>query len=334
MSIKNIFANGILVDICICAWTAEKQLTAEDLGINPEKLPRSFKLGKKALIPPQIIAKFKHMDYVGRHLLNTLSFPFPFGNARFLPKKLFTKFNDEFDQLKLEWDAAVVDLVQNYATYKRDMQADFISAAKEAYERIQKIQGACSIPQDEFINQFLSRVEKLYPRPDTIFNRFDISFSVYQMEIPDLTEATISDIAEENDKIRLLQETFQKKMIKEMESYAEKLVKENRDRVTVALECLKEALDGKKKYTDKTAHVIENMVNDFLNLDIVDDTRLKKALIAFKAKWIDGNTSAIIRNKTALQKEMLNELTIISNIIMDAAEIKALADGYREKIKI
>ena len=334
MSIKNIFANGILVDICICAWTAEKQLTPEDLGIDASKLPKSFKLGKKALIPPSIIAKFKHMDYEGRSLLNGLSFPFPFGNARFLPKKLFTKFNDAFEQLKLKWDAAVTDLVMNYATYKRDMQADFISAAKEAYERINKIQGACALSQEEFINQFLSRVEKLYPRPDTIFNRFDISFSVYQMEIPDLTEATISDIAEENDKIRLLTETFQKKMVREMENYAEKLVKDNRDRVSVVLESLKENLTGKKKYSEKTANMVENMINDFLNLDIIDDARLKTSLVDFKAKYINGTTSKIIRNNTKVQKEMLDALTAISNIIMDAAEIKALADGYRSKINI
>jgi hypothetical protein len=156
------------------------------------------------------------------------------------------------------------------------------------------------------------------------------------MEIPDLTEATISDIAEENDKIRLLQETFQKKMRREMENYAEKLVKDNRDRVTAALDTLKDNFTGKKKYcwTDKNAKVVENMVNDFLNLDIIDDARLKKALVDFKAKYIDGTTSAMIRNSTKIQKEMVDALTAISTIILDAAEIKALSDAYRQKVNI
>ena len=333
-SIKNIFANGILVDICICMWTAEKQLTAEDLGIDPEKLPRSFKLGKKALIPPEIIAKFKHMDHLGRKILNTLSFPFPFGNARFLPKKLFTKFSDDFDQLKLEWDACVVDLVQNYNQYKRDMQADFISAAKEAYERIQKIQGACDKPEADFINEFLARIEKQYPAPDTIFSKFNISFDVYQMEIPDLTEATINDVAEENEKLQLLQQAYQKKMLKEMEAYAEKLVKENRDRANLVLESLKDNLTGKKKYSEKTANAVETMINDFLALDIVDDARLKTALVNFKAKYINGTTSKTIRESSQMKKEMLDELNSISTIVLDAAEMKALANSYREKGKI
>jgi hypothetical protein len=112
------------------------------------------------------------------------------------------------------------------------------------------------------------------------------------------------------------------------------LVKENRDRATVVLESLKDNLTGKKKYSEKTANAVENMINDFLNLDIIDDARLKTALTDFKAKYINGTTSAIIRNSTKIQKEMLDALTVISNIIMDAAEIKALGDAYRTKIKI
>jgi hypothetical protein len=62
MSIKNIFTNGILVDVNISGWTGEKQLTAEDLGIEKNKIPASFKLGKKALVPRVVLDKFTPYD--------------------------------------------------------------------------------------------------------------------------------------------------------------------------------------------------------------------------------------------------------------------------------
>src|SRR5512136_339860 len=102
MSIKNIFANGVLVDINIRAWTGEKQLTADDLGINPDSLPSSFKLGRKCLIPPRIIEKFKNLDYRSRKELIRKSFEFPFGNARFLPKKSFEEFYADYQVLETE----------------------------------------------------------------------------------------------------------------------------------------------------------------------------------------------------------------------------------------
>jgi predicted PolB exonuclease-like 3'-5' exonuclease len=334
MSVKNIFANGILVDLKICKWTAEKQLTAEDLGIDPKKLPNSFTLGKKFLIPKVVMYKFHNRDSATRRMLETKSYPFAFGEARFLPKRLFTEFSDEFDQIKLAWDADVVDLIQNFPTYKRDMQTQFIQAAKEAYERIQKIQGACDKTEDVFINEFLERIEKQYPAPSTLLEKFDMSFAIYQMEIPDLTEATINDVAEENEKLRLLQDAYQKKFTKALESYAEKMLKDNRDRVTVVLDSLKETLSGKRKYSEKTANFVNNMITDFIKLDIVDDVPLKAALQDFKAKYIDGTTSKMIRNDPKIQKEMLDQLTSITGTIMNAAELRALADSYRQKVKI
>ena len=226
MSVKNIFTNAVLVDVNISAWTAEKQLTAEDLGINPEKLPKSFKLGKKSLIPTAIIATFKHLDYEARHLLKVMSYEFGFGQARLLPKKLAVDFDTQFNAIKAKYDAAAVDLVQNYNTYKMDMRKDFVDAAKEAYERINKIQGVSTMTEEEFINGFLERISKQYPTSDSIFNRFDMDYAVCQTELPDLTEATIDDVAEEDEKRKMLQDAFQKKYTRSLESLPEKMIKE------------------------------------------------------------------------------------------------------------
>lgn len=333
-SIKNIFANGTLVDVDIHKWTGEKQLTAEDLGLDPEKLPKSFTLGKKSLIPPTVIAQFRNRENKARRLLDTMSFPFSFGFARFTPKRVLPKFDEEFQKIKQSWDVLVVDLIQNFLNYKLDMRKDFIAAAKEARERLIKM-GAIEVKaEDEFVNDFLARIEAEYPEPHTLFSKFDMNYDIYQMELPDLTEATINDVADEDTKVRLIQQAAQAKIRKSMEEYAEKLVKENRSRVHKVIQTLKDNLTKGKKYTTASASAVEEMISNFLTLDIVDDANLKRVLNEFKAKYIDGQTAEKIRESKDLQKAMLDDLIVISNIIMDAAQVKALAESYKQKINV
>lgn len=356
MSIKNIFANGVLVDVNIRAWTGEKMLTAEDMGIDPDSIPESFKLGRKSLIPPRIIAKIKNMDYLARKALNAKSFEFPFGNARFLPKKTFEEFNNEYEVLKASYDALVNDLITNFDTYKREMRTDFITAAKEAYQRLTKLHGIedqilClprivkgpdgkdttvmqEITLDNYINEFLERIEKSYPKVEAIKGRFSMEFVAFQMELPDLIEATIDDVAEENQKINLLQNAFQMKMRKEMESYAEKIVKENRDRVSEIVTAMTEKLSNGKRFTETTYQMILNAINNFKSMNIVNDERLEKALDDFKNKYLVTNDSKTIRENMTIQKNMLSDFILIGTIINDAAEIQALADGYKAKINL
>jgi hypothetical protein len=356
MSIRNIFANGVLIDVNISAWTGEKQLTAEDLGIDSDKLPDSFKLGKKSLVPPRIIEKFRHIDYLARKALISKSFNFPFGSARFLPKKIFDEFNNEFETLKNNYYALVNDLTSNYDAYKREMRTEFISAAKEAYERLTKLNGledqvlciprtvkgpdgkdttvSVEITTDQYINEFLDRIEKDYPKVEHLAKRFSMDFVAFQMELPDLTEATIDDVAEENTKINLLQDAFQKKMRKEMEAYAENLVKENRDRANTVIQTLTNNLKKKSRFTETTYNMILNMINSFKMMNIVQDNNLEASLETFKVKYLDGNTSKQIRESDKIQANMLQDLIALNTIIQDAAEIQALAESYKAKIKL
>jgi archaellum component FlaC len=236
------------------------------------------------------------------------------------------------------------------------MRTEFISAAKEAYERLTKLnniedQILCipriekdangkdvtvmkEVTQDQYINEFLERIERCYPKVESLSRRFSMDFVAFQMELPDLTEATIDDVAEEHEKINLLQEAFQKKMRKEMESYAENIVRENRDRANDIIQTMTANIKNKKRFTETTYNMVLNMINTFISLNITDDIKLEQALMNFKIKYLDGFSSKQIRESTTMQIDMLKDLTQINTIIQDASEIQALAESYRTKIKM
>jgi hypothetical protein len=342
MSISNIFANGVLIDVNISGWTGEKQLTAEDLGIDKDKIPASFKLGKKALVPRTILDKFAHLDYMARRLLMTKSFTFPFGSARFLPKKAFDEFNTEFTVLQTNYQACVDDLINNYVNYKLSMREEFLIAAKEAYQRITKINGVelivtddgAQMTEDQFINAFLERIEKVYPKPETLRRKFGMDYAAFQMELPDLTEATIDDVAEENEKRNLLTEAFQKKMAKQMVAYAETLVKEPRERTNAVIEKIIDNLKNGKRFDVRTVDMISNMIKEFKTLNIVGDFNLESTLTWFKETYLDKYTPKQIKESDQIKADMLRDILGIQVMINDASQIQALAEAYRSKINL
>lgn len=342
MSISSIFTNGVLIDLTICAWTGEKQLTAEDLGLDKKSIPASFKLGKKSLISPKVMQKFGHSDYLVRSLLTSKSFVFPFGSARFLPKKSFDEFNTEFLRLQADYNGFREDLINNYERYKREMRTEFITAAKEAYERITKIHGVETLLNsdgsdksiDVFVNEFLERIERNYPNPETLRKKFSMEFSAFQMELPDLTEASIDDVAEEKEKITLLNDAYQKKMSKQMSAFAENLVKEPRERTNAIIDRIIDNLRNGKRFDVRTVDMMYSMVKDFASLNIIGDFKLETTLNWFKETYLDKYSAKQIKESDTIKNDMLRDIQGIKTMLNDANEIQALADAYRSKINL
>lgn len=346
MSIRNIFTQGYLVDVNVKAWTGEKQLTAQDLGLPSDKLPKAFKLGKKALIPPSIISKFKHLDYEARKLLIERSFPFPFGGARFVPKKALVEFSEDFNKIKREYKNEATNLIQNYEKYKLEMRSQFLAAAKIAYERLSKLpsyegllkkneKGKVTdeeMTEDDFINMFLERIDKSYPDTEKIKERFQMEFIPYQMELPDLTQATIDDVVEEKHKMNIIIQGYKNKITKELESYANKIIQDNRNRVQIVISDVSDILKNGKRFTESSVRRIHNTIENFKRLNVTNDRELQEALIKFRTNYLDPNSAKDIRNSNTIQTNMLNDLKAIETIISNTEKINALAQVYKEKL--
>ena len=244
---------------------------------------------------------------------------------------------------QLTQDRSTMSLVNaNYETYKLAMRNEFLTAAKEAYQRITKINGVEMITmddgtektEDQFINEFLERINKVYPKPDTLRAKFSMSYVPFQMELPDLTEATIDDVAEENEKRTLLTQAYEKKMRKSMEAYAEDLVKQNRDRSNEVITKIIDNLKNGKRFDVRTVEMIANMIKDFSTLNIVGDFNLENTLKWFKESYLDKYNAKQIKESDQIKADMLRDITGIQAMINNAEDIQALATSYRTKIKI
>ena len=287
----------------------------------------------KLRFPPDRIAKFKVVEYRARRLLIDLSFDYKIGqHCRFLPKRNIVDFDTKFQVIKDDYEKLVEDLITNFDMYKFAQRSDFIEGAKSAYDRLKAI-GGFDILEDEYVNNFIARIEELYPKKEEIRSKYSMSYAFWQMELPDLAEASIDDVTEEGQKIKLLQEAYQKKMLKQLDEYAEALVRDNREQAKAVLDNLIKKFKDGKKFTEASKDSVTDMITKFQKLNVTEDKAVEAALLNFKSVYLDQYTAKQIQLSKGIQNSMVVDLRQLITIVEDAEQIKALAEAYKSQIK-
>jgi len=333
MELSRLFSDGSLVDIDISMWTGEKRLQPEDLGIPKESVPKTFTLGSKKLLPKEVRSKFKNLDYEARKLLDSKSVSFPFGGARFVPKKALVEFVQEMDKLQQKFQKIVDDLIINYNKYKLDIRAEYVAAAHKAYDRLSQLKGFDKT-RDEYINEFLARVDTFYPNVDKIRDKYSMDYHVFQVALPDITQATYEDIVSEQKKIDMMEKAFTSKINRKIEEFAQNMIEEIRTKAELVLAKVNDNMARGGRVSEATLRMLRNMISNYQSLNVIGDTVFENALLEFKKKYLDAYDAESIRNSENIYKEMYQEIQKLTKLACDQSTIKALLDGYRNKVSV
>jgi hypothetical protein len=333
MAFENIFTHGNLVDVNVGMWTAERKLQPEDLGLEGENISEVFSLGHKKLMPTEVIAKFRHMDYQARNTLERFSFSFEFGSARFVPKKRFMEFAAEIDKVIADFQKVADEFTANYDRYRLEMRQQFVQAGYEAYDRLRALNGFRK-NKDCFINEFIERVDKYYPPASDIRNRFHMEYTVFQVALPDLSQASYADLAEEGEKIKLMQAAYQKSLSRKVESFVDRIATEQRAKAQEVLQHLSDHMKANRKVSESSLAMIRNMIEEYEKMDIIGDTGFLGMLKKFKERMIDRYSAQDVRENKYLARNIMDELALLMSAAADKAVIQELTKNYRERISL
>ena len=332
--ISKIFTHGNLVDINVSMITFQKMLTPEDLGLTGTEISSAFSLGKKTLIPAQVIAELRALENRARQVLINHSFAFSFGCSRFVPKKTFTDFATVIDKVILAFDMKADDLTKNYSKYRLEMRTEFIEAAKEAYVRAKSLSVGFDKEEDAFINEFIQRIEESYPKADEIRGKFHIEYSVFQVALPDISQASYEDLLDEQGKVRLMQDAYQKSLYNKVNKFVESCTDELRGKATAVLTRFSEALADEKRINEASLTSIRNMIEEYERMNFVGDTAFLEHLKAFRVKCIDSFTAVAIRGDKVVRSMIQKELAMVLKYATDKSAIDQLVQRYRSNIGI
>jgi len=322
MDTIQIFNDGILMDVHVRFWSAAKALNPEDLGLKPEEVAEAYHLGKKMLIPEEVIREFKHIEGQARHLVDENSFLFAIGNARFVPKGLYKKTVDKLSEYRTKYLSLVDDLVTKYEEYREKMLPIYREAAEAAFIRQTPTEMVFGPDYDreaektKFVENFLARIASYYPSAEAIRKRFDLYWDAYQVTIPDHT----------------LSDEYQSQMQGKVTSFVNEVVKVLRTQTLEVCERVRQNLKDGKSFRGQTLSSLSEFIDKFKGLNFVGDKEMELKLEALKKEVLEIYPTNQINETPELKEELGRRLNEIVEMAGDLNDASAVVTSYKRKI--
>lgn len=332
-SLEKVFGKGCLLDLNVRQWTAEKQLQPEDLGLRKQEVPESYRLGRKKLIPTEAIRQMHHWEYLARKVVSDHSFPFPFGEARFVSRTELDDCIKELDDVISNFDASADELVRKYSEHKIAMRAEFTKAAQDAYRRRATLCGGLSQPEDEYVNEFLERVDRAYPNEGQLRSKYSMTYVVFQVSLPDITRATYEDIARDGERIRVLREAFQMSVEQRVRQFVEDTVGSLRQQARKDLDRAASTLRNGRP-SSATFKIIRKMIERYERMDMFGDDEFKRHLREFKTRVLNRYDAEQVREDDELRSKILQDVEALSSVAINSASISQLVERCKDQVSV
>jgi len=333
----DIFKDGILINITVNYWSGAKILSPEDLGLKKENVSDAFKLGNKALVPREIIRKFRALEARARNIVDTNSFKFPIGNARFIPKKKFPKILKKLEKIKFEYIQLTEQLVINYDKYRKEMQPIYRDAAEKAFYtslpnsiefNIEKMEQE----KEHFVNNFLMRVATFYPSANTLRDRFSLGWDVYEIALPRMKKSDSTEIVNGQIKEDIAEEEYRAQTHEKIGKFLDEVVSVLRqETVEICTHIVKNIHSG-KVITGATIKSLKNFVENFKELNFVGDIKIEEELNNLQRNFLDNYSSEQITKQIDLQSELKRRLGKLAKIAKETTDINSVTGQYKRKI--
>lgn len=210
---------GLLVDLHIGRWRGETRMTLEDLGLDgldrPDylhNLAQLTVLGRKFLLPKEVLHQAKGAEERGRRLVERYSFHLKLG--RFMPFTSYQAWKAENDQARAAYFQHRDQLQENYATYHQQVLDAYRRIAAENYALMAQRQIPLEISQQAFVDRYVERLRQAIPDQEFIYNSFCWEVSLDFVPLPATLEADLLRREEVSRQRRLSRE--QEKLMQQM----------------------------------------------------------------------------------------------------------------------
>ena len=280
---SNLFAFGCLIKTRITQCRFQTRINPEDIGIEDidGEFAKAIYPGHKKLLPDKFLKPISSVIYKIKKLLddNSLDFPLLEG-ARFIPKKAKEEVKGMLREYKVQFDAAVEDLIQSYEQAKRE-QLPNIRKALEKYTENKENSA-------EIVNQAMVRIEGSYPTPDYIRAKYNVTWRPMDISVP-RDEETAEALEQQSQDVK-----------EAVTGMVDGLRKELLEKITSVI------ASAKKNETiqAKTLESVETLCNRVENMNILNDIYIKSAIKQLRIIIRMEDTEQISNNMVSLKETL------------------------------
>ena len=337
-NVQGIYRDGILLDLGISFWSCSKMLINDDFGMDKSKISVNYKLGKKLLIPEEIIREFRLIESRARRLVEENSFQFPIGNARFIPKKKFAKILDQLKIYQAEYNALTEKLIENYDKYRSEMipiyrQAAEVAFLNQAPTGIQEFSiEAHELEKTRYVEEFLNRIASYYPPAESLRSRFSLTWDVYEIALPRMRKGDAEDMVDHENKRQIADEEYRVQTHAKIGAFIDDVVKTLRSETVELCNRVVSNITEGKVVKGRTLNSIRDFIDKFSELNFVGDVRIEEELAGLRKEFLDTHTPEQITEEMDLQDELKRRLNTLAEAATNMTDINTVTGEYRRKI--
>lgn len=334
----NIFKDGALVEVHVSFWSGAKSLRPEDLGLKPEDVTDAYHLGRKMLIPADVVRKFRRIEGSARRLVANGSFRFPIGNAQFVPRKKFEKILKDLKVSQQEYMAMVEDLIEKYDSYRTEMLEVYQKAAEKAY--MNQLPDSSTFGPDydpekeraQYTDTFLSRIKSYYPPAQSLRARFSLEWDVFEVAVPRMKKTTGEGIVEDDTKQSIAEQEYRKEIQTKISSFMDDVVGTLRQETIEMCSRVAQSVKEGKVIHGKTLNSLKEFVDRFSDLNFVGDTQIEEQLQALRKDYLEVYPPSQINKDEDIKAELGRRLKSLSDAAANMTDVNSVTGQYKRKI--
>jgi Holliday junction resolvase len=322
----NIYKSGVVADLTIHQWGARAKLNPEDLGMG--SVPELIKLGHKDLMRKEHLERMTYILKKAERFLNSKSFVFPFGSARFIPSaniEEVTAFMMESDK---EFKEALEEFLNDYDVKRVEMLEEyrivFHDILRQGKEPIKTLEAKANMGKE--INRLISRLESKYPSKEALREKFNnIDFTMFNISLPDFVE---TDGGEAIEKANLNME-YRKKASAKIDTFLESVIASLKEMVLDTTKHMKARLEAGNLNQHQIKHFVK-FANEFKKQDFIG-MDLDKVLESFKEKLSNAEKSDL--TDAEFNAKLKEDLKGLEEQVINSDKSKIL-DRYLRRIEV
>lgn len=331
----NVFKSGWLLDLDVRFWSGAINLTEEDLGLT--NVAEAFKLGKKYLIPEEVVKEYRKIEGESRYIVESNSFQFPIGNAHFITKKRFETVVKKLKDCQLRYNAVVQKLIANYDSYRTKMRPEYVKAAEDAFIRSTPDTMTFGPDYDReaekkaYVEKFMARIDACYPAVHTFPSRFSLTWDVYEIALPRLHKAEDQDLIDKEKATESAQHEYEVQINAKINGFVNEVVTVLRKETTDVCSRIIGNIKEGKVVSTKTINGLQAFIEKFKDLNFVGDTQVEAQLAALNKELLNAYPASQFKEDKSLQEELKRKLNEISDTV-NKTDINSVTGEYKRKV--
>ena len=264
--------NGVIVNIMMGRWRAQKKLTLEDLGIRPDNeeeekaLKEAFALGHKMLAPDEWIKQGNALEQRARSALQDYSFRINLSpgktssdtsDDRFVTADQYAELKAKLSEIQAEYMQLPQYFSDHYEEILKQLSNRYSAIAETTYRTLLGT-GHDPGPLDVYVDRFVGSVLSAVPTPEEVAARFYFEVEASYIPLPSLVADDMAKArAIELEVLEAEEEMEAARIIRQARVRAEET--ESQTKLRLQEEMHRDVIDRAKKQKDR---IVDRFLTD------------------------------------------------------------------------